>query len=341
MYRSILVPLDGSSLSEYALPVACDIARRSGAALRLVHVHMRATPDPLYVPGLPVIDEGLHSLDRDHERTYLERIRDQIIAEQDLRVTITIRAPASRTGRETPIAAVLAADVAETDTDLIVMTTHGHGGLVRFWLGSVADTLVHVSSVPVLSLHPAEPVRPIDHPLVFRHILIPLDGSAQAEQILAPALALGDLAGATYTLLHVVEPPVLSNYAPLAQPVQPDTQMTQTALAEGQRYLDHLAQRLRLGGRQVHTRALLAAPPAVGILDAAHAHRADLIALATHGRSGLARLLMGSVADKVRRGADMPVLLYRPQVSATADNTNVWTTEKENRNASLLAVGDR
>jgi nucleotide-binding universal stress UspA family protein len=67
--------------------------------------------------------------------------------------------------------------------------------------------------------------------------------------------------------------------------------MTQTALAEGQRYLDRLAQRLRVGGRQVYALALLAAPPAVGILDAARAHRADLIALATHGRSGLARLL--------------------------------------------------
>ena len=72
MYRSILIPLDGSPLSEYALPVACDIARRSGAALRLVHVHVRATPDPIYVEGLPVIDERMQSHDIDHERAYLE-----------------------------------------------------------------------------------------------------------------------------------------------------------------------------------------------------------------------------------------------------------------------------
>ena len=74
-----------------------------------------------------------------------------------------------------------------------------------------------------------------------------------------------------------------------------------------------LAQRLRSGGRQIHARTLLGAQPAMAILDAAQMHGADLIALATHGRSGLARLLIGSVADKVRRGADMPVLLYRPQ----------------------------
>jgi nucleotide-binding universal stress UspA family protein len=319
MYRSILVPLDGSPLSEYALPVACDIARRSGAALRLVHVHMRATSNPIYVEGQPVIDERLQSLDTDHEQAYLERIRDRIIAEQDLSVSIAIRDPVSEVGRDSTIAEALAADAAAADTDLVVMTTHGRGGLARFWLGSVADALVHMSSVPVLSLRPAEPVPPIDPPPVFQHILIPLDGSALAEQILEPALALGDLTRATYTLLHIVEPLVLPDYALLAPTVQLDPQLTQAALAKGQRYLDGLAQHLRTGGRQIHTRALLAAQPAAEILDAAQAQGADLIALATHGRSGLARLLLGSVADKVRRGADMPMLLYRPQVAPTAD----------------------
>jgi nucleotide-binding universal stress UspA family protein len=95
--------------------------------------------------------------------------------------------------------------------------------------------------------------------------------------------------------------------------------MMQAVRAERQRYLDDLAQRLRAGGRQVHARTLLGAQPAVVLLDAAQADGADLIALATHGRSGLARLLLGSVADKMRRGADMPVLLYRPQVSPAAD----------------------
>jgi nucleotide-binding universal stress UspA family protein len=314
MYRSILVPLDGSALSEYTLPAACDIARRSGAVLRLVHVHMPATPDPIYVEGLPVIDERIQSLGRDHVRVYLERIRDRICAEQDLRVTIAIRDPANEGTRDATIADALAAYAAATDTDLIVMTTHGRSGLARFWLGSVADTLVHVSRIPVLSLRPSEPVPPIDRPPIFRHILIPLDGSRLAEHILEPALALGGVTEAAYTLLRVVEPLVVPGYAPLAQPAQLDIQVTHTARAEGQRYLDDLAQRLRADGRQVHARTLLAAQPAVAILNAARAHGADVIALATHGRSGLARLLIGSVADKVRRGADMPVLLYRPQV---------------------------
>jgi nucleotide-binding universal stress UspA family protein len=170
-----------------------------------------------------------------------------------------------------------------------------------------------------LSLRPDEPVPPIEHPPMFRHILIPLDGSALAEQVLEPVLALGDLMQAAYTLLHVVKLFVLPGYAPVTYAVHLDAQMTQAVQEERQRYLDDLAQHLRVGGREVHTRTIFGAQPVLALLDAAREQGADLIALATHGRSGLARLLLGSVADKVRRGSDIPVLLYRPQVSPTAD----------------------
>src|SRR5512138_2571716 len=94
MYRSILVPLDGSPLSEYALPMACDIARRSGALLRLVHVHVLYTPAPIYVEGMPVIDEQMHSLGKAHERAYLEGIRDRLVGEADLQCAIAVLDPA-------------------------------------------------------------------------------------------------------------------------------------------------------------------------------------------------------------------------------------------------------
>jgi nucleotide-binding universal stress UspA family protein len=180
------------------------------------------------------------------------------------------------------------------------MTTHSHGGLARFWLGSVADALVHVSPVPVLSLRPGEAVPHTNHPPVFQNILIPLDGSALAEDILKPALALGDRTRAAYTLLQWPNPYVLTGYAPLVQSAELDGQMTQAALAQGQRYLDGLGQRLRTHGRSIHVRVVLAAQSAVAILDAARAYSVDLITLATHGRTELAHLLIGSVADIVR-----------------------------------------
>src|SRR5690349_15987508 len=92
MYRSILVPLDGSSLSEYALPTACDIARRSGATIHLAHVRVHTLPIPIYVEGLPVIDEPLQSVEKARELTYLELIRDRI-AEPGLSITIAVLDP--------------------------------------------------------------------------------------------------------------------------------------------------------------------------------------------------------------------------------------------------------
>jgi nucleotide-binding universal stress UspA family protein len=193
------------------------------------------------------------------------------------------------------------------------MTTHGRGGLERAWLGSVADALVRCCSVPILLLRPGESTPDIAQVPQFKRILIPLDGSALAEQILAPALELGGLAHAEYTLLRAVEPFVLVGYAPVAQASRLDLKLTQEGLAEAQRYLDRVAERLRAAGRPPRTRALLAEQSAAAILDEARRQDADLIAMATHGRSGLARLLLGSVADKVLRGATLPVLMVRPR----------------------------
>lgn len=130
MYRSILVPLDGSSASEHSLPVACALARRAGALLRLVHVHVAYTAAPIYVEGLPVIDEQLHSLGKAHERAYLEGAQDRLVdeGEADLRIVTAVLDPAEMDVRDQTVAQLLASYAATTDTDLIVMTTHGRGG---------------------------------------------------------------------------------------------------------------------------------------------------------------------------------------------------------------------
>ena len=164
MYRSILVPLDGSPLSEYALPTAYDIACRSGATLGLLHVHECATPTPIYVEGIPAIDQNLLSLSKTHELAYLERIRDRLTDEHDLLITVALIDPFNADIRDQTIATMLATHATATNTDLIVMTTHGRGGLARFWLGSVADVLIRASPVPVLLLRPGEAIPKPDRP---------------------------------------------------------------------------------------------------------------------------------------------------------------------------------
>jgi nucleotide-binding universal stress UspA family protein len=305
MYRHLLVPLDGSPFGEHALSFAWSIAQQSGAALHLVHVH--AINDPICVEGMPVIDVDWHTLGREHERAYLAHVRDRLLSTAQRPIVC------ANPDNDGSIAGTLAQYVVTNQIDLVVMTTHGRGGLARAWLGSVADALVRCSPAPLLLLRPGPDPLEITKIPLFQRVLIPLDGSALSEQILGPALALDGLAQAEYTLLRVAEPFVLTSYAPLAQINRLDEQLTQEGLSEARAYVKRVAERLCVEGRTIHARALLAEQPAAAILDEAHRQEADLIAMTTHGHSGLARLLLGSVADKVLRGATLPMLIARPQ----------------------------
>jgi nucleotide-binding universal stress UspA family protein len=202
----------------------------------------------------------------------------------------------------------------DLSVDLIVMATHARGPLPRLWLGSVANALVRTASTPLLLVRPHE--EPCDlleslHACVFQRILIPLDGSTASERILEPAIALGALMGAEYTLLQAVTPPMLG-YSPAASTVQFDEWMLQQWQDEVTSYLERVAAPMRERGLTVTTTAPLGYP-ATAIHEYAHAHAVDLIAMATHGRGGVGRVILGSVAEEVVRDAGIPVLVYRPR----------------------------
>ena len=109
------------------------------------------------------------------------------------------------------------------------------------------------------------------------------------------------------------EPLQLIGYAPAAYAVNLDAQVYELLRDEAEQYLSTVAHRVQAAIVAVHTRIVIDPQPAAGIVHTAGASGIDLIALATHGRSGLARVLLGSVADKVVRSADVPVLVVRPQ----------------------------
>ena len=314
MYSSILVPLDGSLLSEHALPLACALALRANALLRLVHVHTLST-SPIYIEGQPVIDENLVSLSQEHERIYLERIKHQLasVAGPQLDITVNVLERPMESIVSEPLAVFLANYLLTTGVDLVVMTTHGRSGLERFWLGSVADTLVRLSSIPILLLRPTDSAINYAHPPSLRKILIPLDGSSLAEQILEPALAVGEVLHAEYTLLRVVKPATFAGFSSRPQMERLDMETNREMEAAATNYLSNVAQRLQTADHQIWTRVLFANNPASAILEDAQHHATELIALATYGRSDWAHLTLGSVADKVLRGATVPVLIYRPR----------------------------
>lgn len=315
MLRNILVPLDGSRLGEHALPLALTLARRAGAAVRLVHV---AVP-PVIVDGETMLAESVVSQAAEQQRRILEERARELAAATNVQVSAAVL---------TGIVGVAIQDEAERlSVDLVVMTTHGRGPLSRFWLGSVADDLMRRLPMPVLLVRPGDaPIEPA-HAVELRRMLIPLDGSPLAEQILPTAAEIATLLQADITLLRVTDPFVDIDKATYGFPtgVSGDTIETMRTRLRGLRekehaaardYLDSVAQRVRAAAREtlhVRSEAFAADRPAEAILEIAGAQGMDIIALESRGRGGLSRLLFGSVADKIIRAADGPVLVHCPR----------------------------
>ncbi len=331
MIRKVIVPLDGSLFGEHALPSALAIARRAEAELQIVHVHPPLAP--LYAGGEIVTDLGIDEQLIQRERDYLK----DVIA----RVRKLATVPTKERLLDGPVAEALAAHIEAEKADLVVMSTHGRGPLSRFWLGSVADRLIRESAAPMLLVRPqAVPPDFCSDPAPSR-VLVPLDGSALWEQVLDTVAGFSRLMGADLVLLRVVQPAIVSNHAVteggvgmygqklLAQLRDAD----ERAFQEAGGYLNEVAQRLRAQGLAVQTRVICHEQPSAAILEEARAGRADLIAMATHGRRGIPRLFLGSVADKVLRGTSLPVLVQRPQPVAEAKPIRAETARREEQPA--------
>jgi nucleotide-binding universal stress UspA family protein len=308
MIRSILVPLDGSQFGEQALPWALSLAKTAQGSVQLVHVHR---PLEVTYAEMQIFDDTLDNQLRERERIYLETMVKKLIP---------AGVPVTAVNRDGDIAVALREHAVEHNASLIVMTTHARGAMGRFWLGSVADELMREAPVPLLLVHPHEKAGALTEPRAIKHVLIPLDGEPLGEQILGPALAVGKLYGAEFTLLRVIRPlqpmslPVgVGSYGEVAHHMlQRIEELHDQLRREANNYLDGVAARLRAEGVKVITRVVVEEQPGVAILQHAQAP-IDLIAMQTHGRRGLSRLFVGSVADKVIRGAQVPVLVQRPK----------------------------
>ncbi len=296
VYRSILVPLDGSSPAERALAVASALASRFGSDLHIVHVHLTRVTDELPVYGLT----------GDVARATAEQY---VLAAAD-RMRAALVGQVSGTVLEgSPVSAIKEYATA-TRIELVVMSSHGRTGASRFWLGSVADALIRASTAPVLMVRAGEQATAASGK--FERILLPLDGSSFAESVIPHAIALASLSAAHIHLLRVEER-------------AEDLRMSVWGLAPAEP--DDLPARLEHADHYLHSvmaRFQSDFPPATVSAEARGGHRvgetigqvaverdSDLIAMTTHGR-GASRLLLGSVADKVIRGTTCNILMSRP-----------------------------
>jgi nucleotide-binding universal stress UspA family protein len=291
--KSILVPLDGSALAEQALVFAKPIARAASATLRLVLVH---EPARLQSGAVLQAEVGL----RRAEREYLDRVVDRTKSEgvSDVKAIVLKGDPARELIRY----------AAERDPDLVVLATHGRGGLGRLWFGSVADHLVRNLTIPLVVVHARESA-PAEAPVA--RILVALDGSRAAEAVLEPAAQLAGLFRAELLIRRVVPPVPLPADPLLPVSVAYDTELTARLEAEANEYVAERVRRLTASGARVSGKALVGHGVAGTLIGAAAEERAGLLALTTRARGGLRRLGLGSVADKVMRGAPCPVMLYR------------------------------
>ena len=314
MYTSILVPLDGSALSERALPVALGLAQRSDARVKLFHAH-ESPPSPT---GPLAFETPLDHDAAAEVRASLDALARRLTVASGLDVCVVVRGG---------LAAASLLEYADTSgADLIVMATHGSGGLGRIWLGSVASEVVHRASVPVLLIGPQTRVPSTGSQPGFRRIVVPLDGTEVAEAALDHAAILGTPGETLVMLVRVVVPEILaaSPPDPVSVPIIiPDATTHDRAALE---YLERARAPLRDAGFETTPDVLVAMEIASAIREFAESHEADLIALAARPRGTLSEIVLGSVAHALIHRAPVPVLVYHPRGTAAADLTGAPRT---------------
>lgn len=195
---------------------------------------------------------------------------------------------------------------AMTGADLIAMTTHGRSGLAHWALGSIAERVLHESTLPVLLVREASNIATAG----VRHLLVPLDGSPQAEQVFTPAMNLAKDLGAELLLLRAIPTPDEGNQRLLFANKEAATTAFQKWLAEAEEYLGQLAQQFQSAGITTAYQASLGDPVQV-ICDAIAEKKIDMVVLSTHGRTGMSRWYYGSVANKLLRTVQCPLLMVR------------------------------
>ena len=310
MYKRILVPLDGSARAEKAIPVAARIARALGGSVILLRVATAPVDTGKYSSTSGYVEETV-DIDLAGATSYLEHIArlDELAG-----INTEIK---TFTGAVAP--AILAASQS-LHANIIVMCSHGFTGFKRWALGSVADKVTRHSPIPVFVLREGGPL-----PATAEHqpvrALVAVDGSPLSETVLEPAAYLASaLAESTSQqgalhLLRVVDLP--ASGGKFKSDAHIDTGTKEQVKHEDEEYLDTLLHRLNADDLEFLDLAITSsveADPdiAEAIVKKSEQDKFDFIAIATHGRGGVQKWALGSVAGRVLHATTLPLLIMRP-----------------------------
>jgi len=299
MFKKILVPLDGSELSEWALKPAVQLAEAAEGEIILLRSLI-----PVYMT--------VPTLANEYAWMWPEYSREQMRVEVQ-EYLAAVRQKYHKPGvrwQSLDVEGDAAGEIVDTalaeNVDLIVMSTHGWSGMQKWALGSVTERVLHNATCPVLTTRSPQPIT---------RLAITLDGSQLAEQAVEPALAVAAGLNARVTLLRVNEP-LPANHGPAIEfewTMGKDRAygMVQERQAQSEAYLEEVTQRYARDDVIVQL-MVVDGQPVDKILEIADLHSIDLIAMSTHGRTGLRRWLYGSVTAKIMRGFEGHMLIIRP-----------------------------
>lgn len=307
MYKKMLVPMDGTQLSETAIPYVKDLSMRLGLDIIIFHV---CSPKERRLTAM-------HQayVDRIAEILRRKAIKFQQVNGFQSRGTaiiskgkLTIGYPAEQINNY----------VDEYGVDFILMATHGYTGIKRLTNGSVAEKVIQASKVPVLLVRDGIPDEISYDKWPQKTLVVLLDGSKLSESVLPHVKALAKQRGTgsvDIVLLRVCDrPPISSNYSKTSMTVGRKEYVKQAITLlkqEGEQYLTGVGQQLESTGLIVKSKILIG-NPAKEIINYTNRHPYSLIIMATHGRSGLIRWALGSVADRILCEGSSPIFLVRP-----------------------------
>lgn len=276
-----MVPLDGSGMAEAALPYVRKLAAKLGSQFLLLSAC--APGDPLEKPFQAYLDKTAHSL-------------------QDEGVDVTGLCVFG------DVAASILDFAGEYEVGLILISTHGSTGTGYWPLGSIANKIIRNSRLPVLLIRPRELER--RKQITLEKVLLPLDGSQFAEQIVPYALELAK-DGGEILLLRVIEPVHVPGAPVYKRGTDYSLELKSGLEREAARYLRDVEATIAKAGFHASS-TLLVGKPAETILEFAEERFVDLIAMSTHGYSGITKWAFGSVASKLIDASSLPLLVVRP-----------------------------
>jgi nucleotide-binding universal stress UspA family protein len=292
--KNILVPLDGSRLSETVLPLAAMLAQQNQAKLILFHIIEQNPPNTVHGER--------HLTDQQEASSYLEQVRQSLLAV----VTVELHV---HTSAEKNVAGSIVEHSKELGVDLIVMCAHGQSGLQKRIFGNIAQEVLNMGDVPVLLLSPEKELRA--ESCNCQCILVPLDGDPDHEAGLEMAVELSQSCHASLHLVMVVhELSTLPGEQAASAVLLPSaaSALLEIGCEEGELYLAELMGKLL--DKQIRvTGEVQRGDPARQIVRAAKEFQADMIVLGTHSKTAMDAFWSGSVTPKIATQTHLPLLL--------------------------------